>query len=99
LHGPELIHRDGNAAALHDDDFPDVVLPADPAEAAHQVLGAVLVEDLAADARIGGPDRAEDLAQADVVGPEFQRIDVDLVLADKAPTLPTSATPGTLLSW
>ena len=56
-----------------DDRIANVIEVLDPADRADQVLGVSLVDDPAADRRVGPGDRRIHFAQADAVGPELAR--------------------------
>src|SRR5262249_35641656 len=66
--------------AARDDRIADVVDRLDPADGSDQILGVPLVDHPAADGRVRAGDSRVDLAQADPVGSQLVRIQVDLIL-------------------
>src|SRR5262249_40384529 len=66
------------------DGFLDVAGVLDPADAADQVLGVVLLDDPAAHRGVAAGDRLDQLAEGDVVSAQGVGIDVDLVLQGHA---------------
>ena len=75
-HGPDIDRR---AAHLFDDDVLDIAQRLDPADAANQVFGVVLLNDPSADGRVAARHGVIEFAQRDVISTQFAWIDVDLV--------------------
>ena len=84
LDGAELREVDRRAGRRADRDALDVGHGLDQADAAHHVLHAVLLDDLAADVAVGALDRLEHLTQRHAMGIELSRVEVHLVLAHEA---------------
>ena len=74
-----VLDVDRRAVDLLDDGVLDVALVLDPADAADDVLGVVLLDDAAAGRHVALADRGVQLAERDAVGPQVLGPHVDLV--------------------
>jgi hypothetical protein len=85
--GPKLDraeHANGDrcaGTALGDDRLADVIEILDPADRADQILGIPLVNHPPTGGRVRTGDGRVDFTQADAVGTELVRVEVNLVLA------------------
>ena len=84
LHGGDVLDVDRRAVDLLDDGVFDVVLVLDPADAADDVLGVVLLDDAAAGRHVALGDGGVQLAERDAVGPQVFGPHVDLIFQRRA---------------
>ena len=84
LHRGDVLDVDRRAVDLLDDRVLDVLLVLDPADAADDVLGIVLLDDAAAGRHVALADGRVELAQRDAVGPQVLGPHVDLIFQRRA---------------
>ena len=79
LDGGDVLDVDGDAVVFLDDDVLDVADALDPADAADEVFGVILLDDAAADGQVAAGDGVVQLAERDAPGAQGFGADVDLV--------------------
>src|SRR5260370_8586569 len=97
LDSAEVFHKDRSAVMRGDDDIADIVEVSDQAKSAHDGPGTVFRNPVAAAVQIAGHDRANHGAERERIAAQAIRIEIDLVLLDRAPDACQFSDAGTRL--
>src|SRR3954471_5453431 len=79
LHGGHVLDEDGRAVRLFDDRVFDVVFVPDPADAADDIFGVVLLDDAATCRHVALANGGKDPTKRDAIGAQVLRPNIDLI--------------------
>src|SRR5207245_7528831 len=85
LHVGDLAHEDGHAVLSPDDHFFQVARALDQPKATHHGPGPARLDDVATYVAVAPQNGVDGGGERDTVGAKAVRVDVDLVLAHRAP--------------